>query len=289
MIGAGRHTVVHIVILAMGLLGPQTLAFSPDATDQFPRLEGWTVFCDTTEYAPETLWKYINGAADLFVSYQFENLRIAYYQNVSGVEIRAELYRHSSDANAYGMYSQERSPENAVVPFGAEGCADEGMLNFVAGPFYVKLSSNQTGGEVESALGNVAAAIDRTLGQPRRLPAGFDLLPVAGRVPRSEQFIAEAYLGYEFLGGVYSASYGTPDGCRVFALPCESPEDARATLASFLGVPLLKIRNDAGDVISVEDPHHGPIDLLVKGTALMGIVGCPEIEPSRLLLRKGLQ
>ena len=255
---------------------------------RFPKVEGWILIRDTTEYSPETLWEYINGAADLFVSYGFENLAVAYYRMPAGKEIRAELYRHASRQDAYGMYSQERAPENAAAPHGVEACMDEGMLNFVSGRWYVKLSANEVSDIVQRGMHRVAAAIDSALEQPHELPEGFALLPQTGRIHRSEQYIARDFLGYGFLTGAYVASYGSQDGCRVFAVPLASPELARTALESFLRVAPQANRDQADKIIRVEDPHHGPVDLVVRGSVLMGVVGCPGGESLRASLLKNL-
>ena len=159
-------------LLAFVLLLPVLAKCGDNDAALFPPVQGWALLCDSTVYTRETLWEYIDGAADLFVSYGFQDLHIAYYRSSPDVEIRVESYRHASSENAYGIYSQERSPDNPVAAYGAEGYADEGLLNFVAGPWYVKLSSNQSGDQVRSGLRQLAGAIDSVLGQPHRLPVG---------------------------------------------------------------------------------------------------------------------
>jgi hypothetical protein len=280
---------IRRIVTACLLLSAPAAIIGGEAGTRFPTVEGWSTVRDSTEYAPETLWEYINGAADLFVSYGFENLAVAYYRTPAGKEIRAELYRHASRQDAYGVYSQERAPENAAASYGVEACMDEGMLNFVSGRWYVKLSANELSDVVERGMHRVAAAIDSALEQPHKLPDGFALLPQTGRVHRSEQYIARDFLGYGFLTGAYVASYGSQDGCRVFAIPQASPGLARAALESFLRVAPQTNKNPADEIIRVEDPHHGPIDLVARGNTLMGVMGCPGGESLRSSLLKNLQ
>ncbi len=278
------------MILAAGLLlsAPAAIVGGETGT-RFPEVEGWILVRDTTEYSPETLWEYINGAADLFVSYGFENLAVASYRTPAGKEIRAELYRHATRQDAYGMYAQERAPENAAAPHGVEACMDEGMLNFVSGRWYVKLSANEVSDVVQRGMHRVAAAIDSALEQTHELPEGFNLLPQTDRVLRSEQYFAHDFLGYGFLTGAYVASYGSQDGCRVFAIPLASSGLARTALETFLRVAPRVNKDQVGELVRVEDPHHGPIDLVTRGNVLMGVVGCPGGDSLRASLLKNLQ
>ncbi|MCC6398581.1 MAG: hypothetical protein IT282_16325 [Bacteroidetes bacterium] len=278
------------MIMAAGLLLSAAAAGNGGETEtRIPNVEGWSMARDSTEYSPETLWEYINGAADLFVSYGFENLAVAYYLAPEGQEIRAEFYRHATRQDAYGMYSQERAQESAPVSYGVEACMDEGMLNFVSGRWYVKLSANEGDDIVQRGMHRVAAAIDSALAQPHELPEGFALLPQAGRIRRSEQYIARDFLGYGFLKGAYVASYGSGDGCRVFAIPHASAELANAALEAFLRVAPRADKGLADGVVRAEDPHHGHVNLVVRGNVLMGVVGCAGGESFRSSLLKNLQ
>lgn len=253
----------------------------------FPVPDGWHVQPDTAVYGPENLWEYIDGAADLFVSYSFEQLDCATYRSPSGGEVRAEVYRHADPVNAYGMYSQERSPENAAAAVGTEGYADAGMLNVVMGKWYLKLSAvPQVSGE---ELLSLARAFDAAFGLPRGLPGEFAPLPREHRVARSEQFIARDFLGYGFLAKVCLARYGDADGPQVFLVRAGSPAAADQLRASFLRVTGVTATSGAASVTQIVDPHHGPLDLIVRGGDVFGIVGWGKNEILRQALLKKLQ
>ena len=253
----------------------------------FPVPAGWTVQADTATYAPDNLWEYINGAADLFVSYGFTYLQCATYRTPAGAEIRAEAYRHASATQAYGMYSQERSPENAAVNIGIEGCADEGMVNVVLGNWYLKLSSPPPATKEEMLV--VAGAIDSVLGAPRGLPEGFALLPGPGRILRSEQYVARDFLGYGFMSNVFLARYGGAEGCRMFVVRTTSPAAAHAALESFIRKATASHPGAIAGTIHVVDPHHGPVDVAVRGADLFGVVGCGIDDTTYHTLLKNLQ
>ena len=220
----------------------------------FPELPGYTLVHESRVYASQDLWDFIDGAADLFVSYGFVDLHIAYYRTTDGREFRVEVYRHDSAENAFGMYSQERAPE----------------------PYYVKISANKTGDAAARELEKIARALATRLAQPGDWPAALALLPTQGRVKNSEQYITESYLGYTFLHGAFQAQYTQGRSFEVFVIPAGSPGEA-AHMASALcevnHAPPME-----GGVCTFKDVHHGDMDILISGRYLAGVVHCPDRE-----------
>jgi hypothetical protein len=247
----------------------------PDAVgDLFPDVPGFAVAREKTVYEASTLWDFIDGAADLFVSYGFVDLHIAYYHGSGGCEIRAEVYRHDSGDGAFGIYSQERSPENHFVAIGVQGYVDDGMLNFLAGSYYVKLSTNQGGQAVADSMMSIARAIELGLAQQPSWPRNVALLPVTGVIPNTEQFIAESYLGYTFLHGAYTARYMQSNPFEVFVIPAESPEAATG-MASHLAEVNHLPPYTAG-VLQFKDVHQGEMSVIVQGRFFSGVVHCTD-------------
>lgn len=275
---------IRSIVVAFVMVLPFMVTAGESDAWKCPPVQGWTVVTESTVYTPETLWEFINGAAEMFVSYGFQDLHVAYYRSAPDREIRAEVYRHSTAENAYGMYSQERSPENTSALYGTEGYSDEGILNFTAGQWYVKLSA--AGAVPQAGLQRVAGAIDSVLSQPRDLPSGFALLPVAQRRPRSEQYVARDYLGYAFLSGVYVAQYGNSDACQIFAIPRDSSAAARSVYDAFTRVAPPAVPAGSGPFVRLQDPHHGQIDLALLGSSVVGIIGCSDTQPLQLLILK---
>ncbi len=266
-------------VLSVFCAGPLWVAAAAHLPrDAFPPIAGWVVKAEPTVYGPETLWDFIDGAADLYLSYAFVDLHVAYYTNREGIEVRAELYRHDSSEDAYGIYSQERSPESPPAPFGCEGYLDSGMLNYVCGPVYVKLSSNQEGDSVAPALATVAGTIEVALGGPTSMPGGFSLLPRRHRVARSEQYIARDFLGYGFLRRAFVARYGENGACRAFVLREDQSSDIQRILASFASVATLRPADDGEGSQVFDDPHVGAVTVVVHDNMMFGIIECRSDE-----------
>jgi hypothetical protein len=76
----------------------------------FPDIKGWKKQVNEKVYLSGDLWELINGAADIFLSYYFEDLQIAEYSKKDQM-IRVEIYRHKSFEDTYGIYTAERMPD----------------------------------------------------------------------------------------------------------------------------------------------------------------------------------
>ncbi len=242
----------------------------------FPEVSGFALTTETAVYEPSNLWDFIDGAADLFVSYGFVDLHIAYYRSRDSVEVRAEVYTHDTPENAFGIYSQERSPGMNYVEIGTQGYAEEGIVNFLAGKYYVKLSSNQTGGAVRDSMLVIARKLDAAIGQRASWPGALALLPAGGRVPNSEQYIAESYLGYTFLHGAYTARYGTKELFEIFVIPAASDSSAASMVGALAGVNHITPFN--GSFQTIRDAHQGEIALVRVGRYVAGVVHCRDVS-----------
>ena len=112
---------------------------------RFPEIAGLKQSGEIQTFSPKTLYEYINGAADLYLACDFEELNVAEYANEKKASVIVEAYRHRTTRDAFGIYSQERLPDGNVLKIGAQGYIDKNILNFVHGNYYVKINSFNTG------------------------------------------------------------------------------------------------------------------------------------------------
>ncbi len=78
-----------------------------------PVPDRWTAVDQEYRYDRETLWQYINGAAELFLSYRFRELVVADFEQGDGA-ITIYLYDMSRPLDAYGIFEAEK-PMQAIV------------------------------------------------------------------------------------------------------------------------------------------------------------------------------
>ena len=123
---------------------------------------GAQVRSEVEEYDRESLYEFIDGAAEAYLARGFQCCVAATYEVAApgspALEIAAEVYRFKDAAGAQALFDEERPSAAAAVP-GIEGAVSDGtVLAAVAGRDYLKLTSLSGGDRVDAQLRYIAAA-----------------------------------------------------------------------------------------------------------------------------------
>ena len=112
---------------------------------------------ETSSYDRETLYEYIDGAAEAYLGRGFERCLVATYGFANpAVEITAEVYRFTAPPGAREQMLSERPISAEAVPGLADAFADPSTLVAIHGRDYLKLTALAPG--AERALATIAAA-----------------------------------------------------------------------------------------------------------------------------------
>jgi hypothetical protein len=178
-----------------------TLLPRPDAA------AGWAWREQPRTYAPDTLYEYIDGAADLYLSYGFEEVAVADYVKGEGEDgwITVDVYDMGAPLHAFGIHGSERPPDVEAFPAGVQGYESEGLIAFWRGDYYVKVMLID--GEDMEAARALARATAEQLPGAAAMPAELKRLPVEGRIAGSERYVKTSALGHRSLVEVVSADY----------------------------------------------------------------------------------
>ncbi len=270
---------ISLAVLANGICQ----AADTDAVS-FPEVKGWNLTVIPDVYTPGNLWDLINGAAESYLSYDFVDLHLGDYKHASGTVIHAEVYRHSTSVNAYGIYSAERSPEYKFVEIGTQGYLEEGVLNFLAGQFYVKLYSTDSGDEVQEALQKIGQKISGHLDQENSLPKLLKLFPSKGQLPYSDQYIRENFIGFDFLHSAYTVGYD--GGFKLFVIQGKDAAEIQEMAKQYLAFTKQDIDPASVSELTFKDPYNGDIPAIIQGSYLAGIIDGSDYENARALLEE---
>jgi hypothetical protein len=257
----------------LGLFHPLWASDSNLKTFIFPQVAGWRQTGEIQTFSPETLFEYINGGADLYLTYDFQELKVAEYSTEKKASVTIEVYRHKTPIHAFGIYSQERLPGANFLEIGAQGYIEPNVLNFLAGSYYVKISSIKTGPEDREVLMTFAKRISEALGPGGALPSILSSFPEEGKKKNSEKFIAVKFLGYAFLHSAFVANYevsGTK--FKLFVIEPADKTECKNMIQKY-SERTGRIENiiTEGRYL-IPDPHHGEIDLCWKGRNIWGIL-----------------
>ncbi len=245
---------------------------------KFPDIAGWKQSGEIETFIPKNLYEYINGAADLYFMYDFQELKVGEYQNEKKASVTVDVYRHKTPTHAFGIYSQERLPAGNFLDIGVQGYYEKGFLNFLTGPYYVKLSTVNTGPEDQEVLVAFAKKMAENLGSKGSFPAILSAFPAEGKKINSEIFIAKNFLGYSFLYSSFTTDYELQDKkFKLFVIEGKNKDECKTMIEKYLQT-IKSPRKDATEGRhTLSDPHHGEIDLHWKGRYIWGIIG--NVEP----------
>jgi hypothetical protein len=184
------------LVVGCGAVSPSPEAAGAGETDLVAALpgpevlEGWTAAGEAEVYEREDLFSLVNGQAELYFVYGFEQAAVRSYEDGAGATMRLTLWRVAAPEDAYGLYTLQAAGSTTGVAAGVGngGLMEAGQrLVFWQGRVYADLFVAPPQADSESLLGLAEAASDRlpTGGAP---PAVMGRLPAGGLVAGSEVF-----------------------------------------------------------------------------------------------------
>lgn len=243
----------------------------------FPEIAGWKKSGEVQTFTPKTLYEYINGAADLYLMYDFEELKVMEYENEKKAQVTIDVYRHKTPLHAFGIYSQERLPKATFFDIGIQAYYEEGFLNLLTGPYYVKLSAVNTGPEDREVLIAFAKRTAENLGPKGSFPAILSSFPAEGKKVNSEIFISKNFLGYAFFHSGFTADYEVEGKkFKLFIIEGKNRDDCRDMIEKYLQTIKSPRQEITEGRYTLSDPHHGDISLNWQDRYLWGILNLNE-------------
>jgi hypothetical protein len=150
---------------------------------------GWTWDEREMKYNSKTLFDYMDGAAELYLVYGFQNLTVRRFEKANQPAITLELYEMASPEDAYGVFSFERQDEDVGIGQGSE--FGGGSLRFWKGKYFVSIYADGGGVVVESAILTMGRTMADSIREMGPEPKLVDLIPGKdlGLVERSVRYL----------------------------------------------------------------------------------------------------
>ena len=157
-----------------------------DKTDYLKLVPGsaleWKAADDGIIYDSNTLYDYIDGGAELYISYGFVNVFSLEYVQEGQPVIHVEIFDMGSSYNAFGVFSNTTETVNSEV--GQGGQYMMGSLLFWKDNFFVSIFTDYENNVTKTAMLNIAKHID-------------EAIPATGQKPGLIQFLTSEYLEQE--------------------------------------------------------------------------------------------
>jgi hypothetical protein len=244
---------------------------------------GWSPEGELEVYDSETIFNLVDGQADFFFAYGFEQVAVRQYKNTAGAVLDVQIWQVSDAASAYGLFSADIAGE--PVDVGNEGDGDVGRrLVFWQNRYVAQLFARK---EIPDAdLRAFGEAIAAALPAGGERPQLVDRLPADGLVPRGALFFHEElsiqneiWLGGENILGLSQETDGVLGryeigGATVRLLLIEYP----ATEAAATGLAALQ-GSEVEDLIAAD----------ANGNLLCAVFGQADEAAAGTLLEEALE
>jgi hypothetical protein len=177
--------VIFLVVLIVGLSNMANAA--TELSSLLPSAaSGWKAAGKDGIYNRSTLFDYIDGGAELYLSYGFTEVISRRYTSAGKPDIVVDLFDMGNAPNAFGVFSQ--SMETVDESFGQGSQISKGLIIFWKDRYYVSMMAHPETDESRKALQTLASKIDRAMAKEGSLPSIIKLLPEEALVRESIRY-----------------------------------------------------------------------------------------------------
>ncbi len=188
-----------IIVLTLGALIMDEA--KADLTALLPvNIDGWKVSAKDQIYNRDNLYDYINGGAELYLSFGFKNVISRTYSKSGQPNIIVDIFDMVTSRDAFGVFSISR--ETVDKTFGQGSQYTEGLLLFWKNNYYVSILSSPETAESKKAVFNLARKIESSVPEEGPLPQIVALLPNQSLVRESIRYFRH----YIWLNSLYFIS-----------------------------------------------------------------------------------
>ena len=149
-------------------------------------IDGWDISEKDQSYNRDNLFDYINGGAELYLSYGFTNVLSRRYSRPDQPDIVVDVFDMQDSRNAYGVFSFSREIVDRAVGQGSQYTA--GLLLFWKDRYYVSILASPETPESKDAVYGLARHLDKLIVNEGPLPGILSHLPQPGLIEESVRY-----------------------------------------------------------------------------------------------------
>ncbi len=162
-------------------LSASTQLNSQPISELLPGLvEGWAQQGTDKLYTPETLYDYIDGGAELYLSYGMKEV-VSRIIDRGDDEIRIEIFDMIEPKNAFGVFTHSRTKNEKQ--FGQGSQYFTGAQIFWKDRYFISITANDENEIIVAAINSIATEIDSKITSTGQVPDIINMLPEEGLEP----------------------------------------------------------------------------------------------------------
>ena len=137
-------------------------------------IDGWKISMDRT-FNNETLYNYIDGGAELFLSFGFSKVFNRIYSRDDQPDLMVDIFYMNTSYDAFGVFSF--SSGKIENNFGQQSQESGGTIIFWKNNFYVSIISNTETEESKKTVAKIARLLEESIKTTGPLPEIIEYLP----------------------------------------------------------------------------------------------------------------
>jgi len=149
-------------------------------------VHGWLAATQVRTYDRKTLFKYIDGGAELYLAYGFREVHVYTYTRAGQPDIIMGIYDMGTAKDAFGVFTSEREGDD--IGIGQESEYEAGLLRFYQGQFFVSIMTFQETSQSKQAVFSLARAVADAVESTGERPQLVSALPQAGLIKNSIRY-----------------------------------------------------------------------------------------------------
>lgn len=138
-------------------------------------VQGWRAVADPSPYNTKTIFQYMNGAAELYLAFNFRELKNTRFEKPGNPSIIVEVYEMGSPEDAYGVFTFEQQDPEVGIGQGSE--FGGGLLRFWKGRNFVTIFGEEPGSDIDEAILILGRRISATITDSGNPPKILGYLP----------------------------------------------------------------------------------------------------------------
>lgn len=162
-------------------------------------INGWKAVGQERVYDRQTLFDYIDGGAEIYLTYRFREVFVRTFERKQSPNITIEIFDMERPEDAFGIFTFERESEH--IGIGQDSEYADGLLRFWKNHYFVSLLTDEETNLSKETLWMLAKQIDRSLPGPTDLDfyISGDFLPKKGLVHKQIRFFHKSFnLNYHY-------------------------------------------------------------------------------------------
>jgi len=263
-------------------VSPQLLALLPANNE----VAGWAMSQKPRSFKAGDLYEYIDGAADGFLTYGFQEVASADFKQAgTGYEAVVDIYEMRDPLNAFGKYAEERNPSYSFLKIGNEGYSGGTAVNFWTGPYYVKIAAFDEKDAIAREMVKLAQAVASKVKNPAAEPAEFSWFPKANQLLHTALYLPKDVLAQSYLTNGFEVRYKAADKeYKMTLINLDTPAAAQAALARYrqfvatAGKDVKEIKAPGDGGFAGKDSFYGDMAAVRSGSRITVALGTPSQE-----------